>query len=46
MELGKKVAILGPNGIGKSTFLNVLNSTLEPQAVFPSSSSYSLGGNV
>ena len=26
---------LGPNGIGKSTFLNVLNSTLEPQAVFP-----------
>lgn len=31
--MGKKIAILGPNGIGKSTFLSVLNSTLEPQKV-------------
>lgn len=33
IEMGKKIAILGPNGIGKSTFLSVLNSTLEPQKV-------------
>ena len=32
VEMGDKIAILGPNGIGKSTFLSVLNSTLEPQA--------------
>ena len=32
VEMGDKIALLGPNGIGKSTFLSVLNSTLEPQA--------------
>ena len=31
VEMGDKIALLGPNGIGKSTFLSVLNSTLEPQ---------------
>ena len=32
VEMGSRIALLGPNGIGKSTFLSVLNSTLEPQA--------------
>ena len=33
VTMGDRIALLGPNGIGKSTFLSVLNNTLEPQAV-------------
>ena len=33
MTMGDRIALLGPNGIGKSTFLSVLNNTLEPQVV-------------
>ena len=33
VTMGDRIALLGPNGIGKSTFLSVLNNTLEPQVV-------------
>ena len=33
VTMGDRIALLGPNGIGKSTFLSVLNSSLEPQKV-------------
>ena len=33
VTMGDRIALLGPNGIGKSTFLNILNSSLEPQKV-------------
>ena len=29
---GEKIAIVGPNGVGKSTFLDLLSGTLEPSS--------------
>jgi ATP-binding cassette subfamily F protein 1 len=31
IDLSSRVAIVGPNGVGKSTFLKLLTSDLQPQ---------------
>lgn len=31
IDLNSRVAIVGPNGVGKSTFLKLLTADLEPQ---------------
>lgn len=32
IDLSSRVAIVGPNGVGKSTFLKLLTSDLQPQS--------------
>jgi ATPase subunit of ABC transporter with duplicated ATPase domains len=32
IDLNSRVAIVGPNGVGKSTFLKLLTSDLQPQS--------------